>query len=60
MSRRPRLMLQSRAQIIKLLQEIQEKRNLSYIFISHDMNAVRAMSDQILVMKDGRAVEIGS
>ncbi len=48
------------AQIIKLLQEIQEKRNLSYIFISHDMNAVRAMSDQILVMKDGRAVEIGS
>lgn len=48
------------AQIIKLLLEIQRKRNLSYIFISHDMNAVRAMSDRIMVMKDGKAVEIGS
>ena len=48
------------AQIIKLLLEIQQKRNLSYIFISHDMNAVRAMSDRIMVMKDGKAVETGS
>ena len=40
--------------------EIQQKRNLSYIFISHDMNAVRAMSDRIMVMKDGKAVETGS
>ncbi len=48
------------AQIIKLLQEIQQKRNLSYIFISHDMGAVRAMSDRILVMKDGKMVESGS
>ncbi len=47
------------AQIIKLLLEIQQKRNLSYLFISHDMNAVRAMSDQIMVMKDGKSVEIG-
>lgn len=48
------------AQIIKLLQEIQQKRNLSFIFVSHDMNAVRAMSDRILVMKDGKAIECGS
>lgn len=48
------------AQIIKLLQEIQERRGLSYIFISHDMNAVRAMSDQIMVMKDGKIVEFNN
>ncbi len=47
------------AQIIKLLQEIQQRRNLSYIFISHDMNAIRAMSDCILVLKDGKKVEFG-
>ena len=48
------------AQIIKLLQEIQTNRGLNYIFISHDMNAVRAMSDNIMVMKDGKAVEFGT
>ena len=34
--------------------------NISYIFISHDMNAVRAMSHQIMVMKDGKVIEQGS
>ena len=48
------------AQIISLLQQIQENRGLSYIFISHDMQAIRAMSDQIAVMKDGKVVEIGT
>lgn len=48
------------AQIIDLLQEIQMKNMLSYIFISHDMNAVRAMSDRIAVMKDGKFVEMGT
>lgn len=48
------------AQIIELLQEIQNQRSLSYIFISHDMQAVRAMSDRIAVMKDGKLVEINS
>lgn len=33
---------------------------LGYIFISHDMKAVRAMSDRIAVMKDGKFVEVGS
>lgn len=47
------------AQVIKLLQDIQQKRGLSYIFISHDMLAVKAMADKIAVMKDGKIVEYG-
>ena len=47
-------------QVIGLLQKIQKDKGLSYIFISHDMKAVRAMSDRIAVMKDGKFVEIGS
>ncbi len=46
-------------QVMKLLQEIQEKRGISYVFISHDMAAVRAIADQIAVMRDGRIVEMG-
>ena len=48
------------AQIIKLLQKIQAERQISYIFISHDMNAVRAMSDIIAVMKNGQMIELAS
>ena len=48
------------AQVLKLLQDIQNKRSISYIFISHDMKAVRAMSDKIIVMKDGKIVEQGT
>ena len=48
------------AQVIMLLKQLQRKYGLSYIFISHDMNAVRAMSHQILVMKDGKVIESGS
>ncbi len=47
-------------QIIELLQRIQRERNLAYIFISHDMKAVKAMSDRIAVMKDGKIVELGN
>lgn len=47
------------AQVIKLLQEIQQRRGLSYIFISHDMLAIKAMADNIAVMKDGKIVEYG-
>ena len=47
------------AQVIALLKKLQQKHGLSYIFISHDMNAVRAMSHQIIVMKDGKIVESG-
>ena len=48
------------AQVLKLLQDIQIKRNLSYIFISHDMKAVKAMADVIAVMKDGKIIEFGT
>ncbi len=46
-------------QIIKLLKDLQQKMNMTYIFISHDMRAVKAISDRIAVMKDGRIVETG-
>jgi len=38
---------------------LKQKYNLSYIFISHDLNTVRYMSDRIIVLKDGVIVEIG-
>lgn len=47
------------AQMIDLLTDLQEKHGLSYIFISHDLRVVRAMSHRILVLKDGRVVEEG-
>lgn len=46
------------AQIIALLQKIQESRELSYLFISHDIKAVKALADDIAVMKDGKIVEL--
>ena len=47
------------AQIIELLKTLQRKFNLSYIFISHDMNAVRSISHRIMVMQNGKVVESG-
>lgn len=47
-------------QILTLLLRLQKEKNLSYIFISHDMHAVEVMSDRIAVMKDGEVVEIDS
>ncbi|MEE4166535.1 MAG: dipeptide ABC transporter ATP-binding protein [Desulfocapsaceae bacterium] len=46
-------------QIIDLLQALQKKYNLTYIFISHDLRVIRAVSDQIIVMKDGKIIESG-
>ena len=51
---------QVQKQIVELLRELQRANNLSYLFISHDLAVVRAMSDHIMVMKDGRVVEQGS
>ena len=42
-----------------LLKDFQTRFGLSYLFISHDLAVVRAMSDQIMVMKDGKVVESG-
>ncbi|MAY89748.1 MAG: microcin ABC transporter ATP-binding protein [Rickettsiales bacterium] len=47
------------SQIVDLLLKLQNKHNLTYIFISHDLKIIRAISDKILVMKDGRCVEFG-
>jgi len=47
------------AQIVDLLRELQTRRGLAYLFISHDLRVVRALSHEILVMKDGRIVEFG-
>ena len=46
--------------VVELLRELQKKYGLSYIFISHDLSVVRAMSDEVLVMKQGEVVERGS
>lgn len=46
--------------VVELLRELQKKYGLSYMFISHDLSVVRAMSDNVLVMKDGEVVEQGS
>lgn len=47
------------AQIIDLLRDLQQKYHLAYLFISHDLRVVRAMSTEIIVMKDGHVVEQG-
>ena len=48
------------AQIINLLKELQDKYNLTYLFISHDLNVVYQLCDSALVMKQGRIVEQGT
>jgi len=47
------------AQIVDLLRDLQDRHRLAYLFISHDLRVVRALADDILVMKDGRVVEAG-
>ncbi len=48
------------AQIVDLLRDLQARRGLAYIFISHDLKVVRALASTILVMQDGRVVEEGT
>jgi microcin C transport system ATP-binding protein len=47
------------AQIVDLLRGLQQKYDLAYMFISHDLKVVRAMAHDVVVMKDGRVVEQG-
>ena len=47
------------AQITRLLRDLQQKHNLAYMFISHDLRVVRVMAHEVIVMKDGKVIEGG-
>ncbi len=47
-------------QVVELLRVLQQKYNLTYVFISHDLAVVKALSHQLLVMRQGRVVEQGA
>ena len=47
------------AQVVDLLRKLQEKHNLGYLFISHDLKVVRALANEVIVMRNGVVVERG-
>src|SRR6266496_3090884 len=48
------------AQILNLLQDLQDEYHMSYIFISHDLAVVKYMADQVMVMNEGEVVEVAN
>jgi peptide/nickel transport system ATP-binding protein len=48
------------AQVLNLLQDLQDEFNMSYIFISHDLSVVKYMADQVMVMHQGSVVEMAN
>jgi microcin C transport system ATP-binding protein len=48
------------AQVVDLLRDLQRRRNLAYLFISHDLKVVRALANDIIVMRAGKVVESGT
>jgi ABC-type microcin C transport system duplicated ATPase subunit YejF/ABC-type microcin C transport system permease subunit YejE len=48
------------AQIVDLLRELQDKHDLAFLFISHDLKVVRALANSVIVMRNGKVVEQGS
>jgi peptide/nickel transport system ATP-binding protein len=47
------------ALVLNLLKDLQVKKNLTYLFVSHDLAVIRFMCDEVMVMKDGVIVEKG-
>jgi len=47
------------AQVLNLFKDLQERRGLTYIFISHDLAVVKFMSDELAIMNDGVILEMG-
>jgi microcin C transport system ATP-binding protein len=47
------------AQIVDLLRHLQERHDLAYLFISHDLKVVRALANEVIVMRNGEVVEQG-
>jgi microcin C transport system ATP-binding protein len=47
------------AQIVDLLRDLQKRRALAYLFISHDLKVVRALASEVVVMRRGEVVESG-
>jgi peptide/nickel transport system ATP-binding protein len=48
------------AQVLNLLQDLQDEYQMSYIFISHDLAVVKYISDQVMVMSEGKVVEVAN
>jgi microcin C transport system ATP-binding protein len=48
------------AQVVDLLRDLQKRHNLAYLFISHDLKVVRALANQVIVMRNGKVVETGT
>lgn len=47
------------AQVVDLLRELQRKHDLAYLFISHDLKVVKALANELIVMRSGKVVEQG-
>ena len=47
------------AQIVDLLRDLQQRHHLAYLFISHDLKVVRALADEVIVLRDGKVMEQG-
>lgn len=48
------------AEVLRMLMRLQERLGVSYLFITHDIEVVRAIADRVVVMQDGKIVEQGS